>query len=265
MMSFLTTVVATYALVVTLAALMQRSLMYHPSQDWAIDPARHAIGVVSYPTADGLTLRSWYAPPKDAAAPVFVHFHGNAGNISDRSETLEYFRSLGYGFLLAEYRGYGGNPGRPNEQGFYNDARAAINWLKEQKIDESRLVIFGESIGCGAAAQMAIEHPQAKALILEAPFTSAVKIAGDVYPWLGPFSHLTLDKYDNIAKAPSFAMPTLVISGDADSVIPYRHSEALIAAVGAQRKKLVTLKGGDHSNLISFGLLKEVHSFIESL
>jgi fermentation-respiration switch protein FrsA (DUF1100 family) len=246
-------------------AVFQRHLMYYPSDSWAYSPAESHAEAVSYQTADHLVLRSWYAPPKNGN-PVFVLFHGNAGNISDRAFKQKYFAEHGYGFLLAEYRGYGGNPGKPSEAGFYNDGRAAISWLMhEKKINENRIVIFGESIGCGVASQMAVEFKGAKALVLEAPFTSAIDEAGDVYPWLGPFKYLTLDRYDNISKAAHFEMPVLIINGTDDKVIPPKHGKTLYNAVASKIKQHELLKGGGHNNLAEFGLLLQIENFISGI
>ncbi len=252
-----------YLLIVVFMVMMQRHLMYHPSQSFDVNPAMHHIDVITYKTADDLSLTSWYISPKNNM-PVFVLFHGNAGNISNRVYKQEFFTKSGYGFLLAEYRGFGNNPGSPSEDGFYNDARAAMNWLiKTQKIDESRIIIYGESIGSGPASQMAVEYKKAKALILEAPFTSATNLASDIYPWLLAVKFLTFDKYDNIDKAAYFSMPVLIVNGDKDSVIPYVHGERLIQAVGSPIKKLVTLKGGNHTDLSDFGALGIMQNFIE--
>jgi hypothetical protein len=252
-----------YLLAVILMVALQRQLMYFPSKEWLVNPADYQIQTVTYPTADHIPLTSWYVAPKKNM-PVFVLFHGNAGNISERAFKQQFFTQRGYGFLLAEYRGYGRNAGSPSENGLYSDARAAITWLvKTQKIDESRIILYGESIGSGIASQMAVEFKKSKALILEAPFTSGVNIVGDVYPWLLFFKYLTLDQYDNLSKAPYFSMPVLIVSGDHDSVIPQRHSTQLMAAVGSPVQKLVTLKGGDHSNLADFGLLETIADFIK--
>ncbi len=256
---------AIYLMLIAVMVVFQRSLMYYPTQQWTVDPARHNLQVVKYPTSDGLTLTSWYAPPKEGK-PVFVLFHGNAENISSWISVPDYFTRRGYGFLLAEYRGFGGNPGSISEQGFYNDGRAAMTWLmKDQKIPENMIIVYGHSIGSGTACEMAAEYKGIKALVLEAPFTSAVNEAGDVYPWIGPFKYLLLDKFDNISKAPHFKMPVIVLQGSHDKVIPFKHGKALFDAVASPVKKYVPLEGGGHDNLADFGLFPDIENFIGGL
>jgi len=254
--------VVIFLALISLMVVYQRGLMYHPTQKWTADPAQHHMQVVHYTTADNLVLAAWYAPPKDGK-PVFVLFHGNAENLSSWVPVPDYFTKLGYGFLLAEYRGYGGNPGSPSENGFYNDGRAAMNWLiKEQKIPENKIVIYGVSIGSGTASQMALEYKNIKALVLEAPFTSAANEAGDIYPWLGPFKYLVFDRYDNISKALQFKMPVLIAHGSADALVPPAQSKALFNVLTGPNKQYVLLSGGHHNDLRNFGLFEKIGSFV---
>jgi fermentation-respiration switch protein FrsA (DUF1100 family) len=253
-----------YLMLVAFIIVFQRSVMYHPAAAWRVTPDSIGAQVVTYVTTDNIKLTSWYIPPKDNK-PVFVMFHGNGGNISYRSFNQSYFTSKGYGFLLAEYRGYGGNPGSISEQGFYNDGRAAMAWLmQDRKIPENRIIIYGQSVGSGTACEMALEYKGIKALVLEAPFTSAENEADDVYPWLRPFTYLTLDKFDNIAKAKYFSMPVIVLQGAQDKVIPPTHGKALFDAVASPVKKYVRLEGG-HNDLAYHGLLPQIEYFISGL
>jgi pimeloyl-ACP methyl ester carboxylesterase len=265
MMATLIYCATVYLAIITLMLVFQRGLMYHPTKQWTADPAQHNMQVVTYPTADNLTLTAWYAPPKEGM-PVFVLFHGNGGNISGWISVPDYFTKRGYGFLLAEYRGYGNNPGKPSEQGFYNDGRAAMAWLmREQKIPENKIIVYGMSIGSGTASQMAFEYKDIRALVLEAPFTSMVNEAGGVYPWIGPFKYLLFDKFDNIAKAPSFKMPVIVLQGDADEVISPTHGKALFDVLTTPVKKYILLRGGHHNDLRDFGLFEDIGAFIGGL
>ncbi len=259
-----------YVLAVAAMVAMQRQLMYHFTGHLSARAAAYHLEAVHYKTADGLDLLAWYAPPKDHM-PVIVMFHGNAGTIIYRAPMAEDFAQKGYGFLLVEYRGYGGNPGFPSENGFYSDGRAAINWLiTQQHVKEKDIVIYGQSIGTGTASQMALEYKNARALILEAPFTDMPDEACYTYPWICPFKSFTLDKYDNIAKAPYFGMPTLIVDGTDDEIIPHAQGKKLAAAVGVALnekvfKKYILINGAGHNNLVRFGLFSIVARFLASL
>ena len=122
-------VVSVYALSALVLYVSQRSLMYHPNVNRPDIRKAPGFGVVSVTTADGLTLEGWYKPAPDPNTPTVIMFHGNAGNIEYRPNKMRPFIQVGYGVFLAEYRGFGGNPGEPTEQGLYKDARGYMDWI----------------------------------------------------------------------------------------------------------------------------------------
>ncbi|MDD9900826.1 MAG: alpha/beta hydrolase [Alphaproteobacteria bacterium] len=248
---------------VALIIMFQRYLIYFPEAALNKDPSDYGLHVVHYDTVDDLRLMSWYAPPQNGK-PVIVMFHGNAGNISRRVPKAVPFTARGYGFLLAGYRGFGGNPGWPSENGLYTDARAALTWLKaEQGIKENDIVLYGESIGSGVVSQMALEYPDVRALVLEAPFSSVADVTGQAYFWLRPLTYLVLDRFDNAKKAPYFDMPVLIAHGSKDEIIPPYIAKKLYDAVGSETRRFVLIDGGGHSDLAARGYLGEMRAFIE--
>jgi dipeptidyl aminopeptidase/acylaminoacyl peptidase len=123
---------AIYVFVVTVVFFFQRHMEYFPFDGRLASPKEAGVPEMSdvhVKTADGLDLLAWFAPPKKKDGPVVVIFHGNAGNLAMRSDKARILIDHGYGVFLSEYRGFSGNPGSPSEQGFYDDGRAAINWL----------------------------------------------------------------------------------------------------------------------------------------
>lgn len=159
-MRFVLNVLIAYFAAYAILVLAQRSLIYFPDKakpDLA-ESAIQDIQAVQIETGDGLSLGSWYHPPRDAM-PTIVMFHGNAGNHGMRSYSMRPFAQAGYGVLLASYRGYGGNPGKPSEDGLYADGRAHIRWLLETaKAAPNEIILYGESLGSGIAVQMASEY-----------------------------------------------------------------------------------------------------------
>lgn len=244
---------------------LQREMVYHPAANWIAAPEVYGAQAVRYKSADGIDLASWYAPPKEGK-PVIAMFHGNAANISHRAYKMDYFVKQGYGFLLVEYRGYSGLAGRPTEEGLYNDARAALEWLiTEKSVAEHDIILYGESIGSGVASQMALEHKGVKALIFEAPLRSVPDVGKSKMPWLYPVMFLTLDVFDNMAKAPYFKMPLLIVQGTEDEVIPVHHGKDLYAVAGSKKKELVILEGGKHNDLANYGMFLHMGRFLEEL
>jgi fermentation-respiration switch protein FrsA (DUF1100 family) len=124
-------------------------------------------------TEDGIHLGGWFLPAQgDSPAPAVLVCNGNGGNRALRAPLATALSRAGLSVLLFDYRGYGGNPGRPSEDGLAADARAAQAWLAARpEVDPGRIAYYGESLGAAVALRLAVERPPA-ALILRSPFTS---------------------------------------------------------------------------------------------
>jgi len=207
----------------------QRQILYLPAHSLA-EPRHYNMQnteEIHIETSDGLSLKSWFKPA-DQSGYYLLYLHGNAGNLGDRVEKLEDLASTGWGLLAVSYRGYGGNPGSPSEEGLYNDARAAINFLLERGVTMDHIVIYGESLGSGVAIQMATEHPF-KALILEAPYTSIINRAKELYPYI-PIQWLIKDRFESFKKISSVTVPVLIFHGYRDDVMPIHHGRRMLMA-----------------------------------
>lgn len=240
---------------------LQRQLLYFPDRSRPQLGLLAGLGVreVELTTADGLSLRSWYLPVDDGR-PVILYFHGNGGNIGHRAERLQRFAREGYGVLMPEYRGYGGNPGRPTEAGFYQDAQAASNFLERAGAGVRRLVVFGESLGTGVAVYLAATQ-QIGGLILESPFTSVAAVAQYHYPFV-PAALLVWDRFDSLSRITQVKAPILVLRGGNDAVVPGRFSQALFDAAPEPKESWFAPDAG-HEELAEFGALDAVVAFIE--
>jgi uncharacterized protein len=253
-----------YAVISGLMFAFQRRLIYLPDR---VASSPTATGVpemapVGYPTADALTLTSWFAAPPEPGAPVLVYFHGNAGSIADRAGKVRPFLDRGFGVLLAGYRGYGGNPGRPSEAGLLDDGRAALDHLAASGIEIGRTVIYGESLGSGVAVALAAERSPA-ALVLEAPFTSIVDVAAAAYPWL-PVRLAMIDRFDSHARITSVAAPTLILHGERDRTVPVRLGRRLLDHAN-EPKRGVFFPDAGHTDLHDHGAVADVLRFLKDL
>jgi uncharacterized protein len=241
--------------------LLQRRLLYHPSRFRPVLADLAALGVreIELTTEDGLSLLSWYLPPR-AGRPVILYFHGNGGHIGFRAERLRRFAGHGFGVLLAEYRGYGGNPGIPSENGLFTDGEAALDFLDREGIGGDRIVLWGESLGSGVAVYLAARHAVA-AVILEAPFTSIAAAAQHHYPFL-PAALMVRDRFDSLSRIADVRAPLLVLHGERDRIVPVRMGRALLGAATAPKEGWFSPEAG-HENLAQFGALDAAVSFIE--
>ena len=258
-----------YSFVVVVVFLLQRDFMYFPDQSKP-DPAQSVVpemGVVNYKTFDGISISSWYYPPKDKKLPVVVHFHGNAGNIGDRAGRARMLIDKGYGVLLAEYRGYGGNGGTPDEPGLIFDAKAALDFLDSQGIAPEQIVVYGESLGSGVVVpivmDMAFDGRHVKAVILEAPFSSAVDVGRAHYGFF-PVGLLLKDRFESTPRISAIRAPLLLIHGEKDAVVPMKLGQKLFAAA-LEPKKSAWIVGAGHSDLYKFGAEKIVLDFLDEV
>lgn len=228
-------------LVIVLAVYVLQTRIFFPAPQDLHDPAP-GYEAVTLTTRDGLELMAhWRAPAADQ--PTVVHFHGNAGSLAGATAENKELAARGFGVLLVEYRGYGGNPGSPSEEGFYEDGRAALAFLVSQSIPPAKTILKGHSIGTGTATQLARET-QAGGLILVAPFTSLPAAGSAALPVL-PMGLLVTNRFDNLAKLPALTLPILVQHGTGDTTIPYTQGEALAAS--NPRAELQSLDGADHN------------------
>ena len=241
--------VIAYVVLVIAVYFLQRHMQYFPNKSDPGSPEKNGLPgmkVVRTTTEDGLSLLAWFMPPADKNGKILVFYHGNAGHIGHRAVKARYFIERGYGVFFAEYRGFGGNPGSPTEEGLYKDARAALKWLEAQGYLTRQIILYGESIGSGVAVQIAKEI-QPDILILEAPFSSALDVAKRTHFWL-PVDWMMKDRYDSLSKIPDVKSQLLIVHGDEDNVIPIHLAKKLFEAAN-HPKEFITINGGGHSDL----------------
>jgi fermentation-respiration switch protein FrsA (DUF1100 family) len=198
-------------------------------------------------TADGERLHGWYIPASNARG-VLLFFHGNAGNISHRLESILIFNRLELDVLIVDYRGYGQSTGKPSEPGTYRDAQAAWDYLvRDRHVEPGKIVVFGRSLGGAVGAWLAAQLPaeeQPAAVIIESSFTSGADMARRLYP-VYPAGLLTRLKYPVVEYAARLQCPVLVVHSRDDEIIPFAMGRAIYDAVG-QPKDFVELRG-DHN------------------
>ncbi len=244
MLKLVVVIVACYALLVTAVYLMQGRMLYLPGvpgRTLTMTPTDAGLDYedVSIQTSDGITLHGWYVPGRSDR--VLLFFHGNAGNISHRLDSIRQFHTLGLSVLIIDYRGYGQSGGGITEAGIYRDAEAAWLYLTQTlDVADNDIVVFGRSLGASVAARLAADE-RPLALVVESSFTSVPDIAQELYPWLparwlSRLQHATRDYVRDVR------CPVLVIHSRDDEIIPFHHGEAIYDAAPEPRT-LLALNG----------------------
>lgn len=237
---------AVYALLVVAARTFHRRVLYQPPD--AVPPAEAPDGVtlLKATAADGAEVHALELPSPKATRTI-VHFHGNAEGADENLTLARMLQKRGFHVVLVEYRGYGRSraSGPPTESGLYADAEAVLAALGARGIGAERIVLWGQSLGTGVAAEMARRGRGAR-LVLVAPFTSTADLAARALP-VFPSSWIMVDRFDTLAKASAITVPTLVVHGDIDDVIPVELGERVSQAL--PHATFLKIQEGRHDNL----------------
>ncbi|XP_043502021.1 protein ABHD13 [Polistes fuscatus] len=271
--------------ITTIVVLYHREdqLLYHPgspthSRSYVPAPSTYNLPYESIYTrsGDGTMLHMFFIPqPEDRAkiAPTLLFLHGNAGNIGHRlHNVVGLYRNIQCNILMLEYRGYGLSQGSPSEEGLYMDARAGIDYLASKpNINTNEIIVFGRSLGGAIAIDLATREENARriwCLILENTFTSIPDMAAFVGSKF--FLYLPLfiykNKYLSNFKIRSMTVPTLFISGLADTFVPPGMMQELYKNCQSRCKKILPISGGTHNETwCQPGYYENICSFLNEL
>jgi len=256
---------ALYSAMVGGLYLFQRDLLFLPdrSRPSVARAAVPGLSEVTLTTGDGLRLLAWHVPAPEGR-PTVLYVHGNGGHIGYRAERARALSEAGYGILLVEYRGYGGNPGSPSEDGFHADAEAGLAFLGAQAVAAQRVILYGESLGSAVAVRLAAETAgrgaPVGAVILEAPFTSIADVAQHHYFYV-PARQLVKDRFDAVSRIARIKAPLLVLHGERDQVVPIAFGRALFEAASEPKRGWFPLSA-DHATIFDAEAFKRIKAFL---
>jgi fermentation-respiration switch protein FrsA (DUF1100 family) len=240
----------------TPVAWLKNRLAFHPNPVVHTSPKAYGLAYeeVWFGGLDGQTLHGWYIPQLGQASalpePLFIWFHGNAGNIAHRLSQLQLlYQQVGGSHFLFDYRGFGKSRGRPTISGILVDGREAVTLVQSRGwATGKRVVYFGESLGCAVIVQLALEHAPDRA-ILSAPFYSLRAMGRLVLP---PLAFLVDNDLNSARLIKQLRVPLLVIHGTADATVPFQQGQDLYA-LAPQPKVFHVVPGGRHTDLHEVG------------
>lgn len=241
---FITLVVLALLLVAAIAAFAEyqkRTAMFFPTRypegTWSTSSLGYQPRDVAFTASDGVHLHGWYFE-SPSPAPLMIWFHGNAGNLSERAPVASAIAAHGMSVLLFDYRGFGRSEARhPSEEGVKLDSLAAYDFAVRELGTKRCIVLYGESIGGPFAAFVATRR-KASALVMENSFSSLSRIGDTMYPVpLGIFVHGSLDTVRWVNES---RLPTLVIHGRKDQVIPFKLGKELYDGITGEKEMLIS-------------------------
>jgi uncharacterized protein len=237
---------------------LQRKLIYFPDTSAVPRAGQVIVGArdVTLYTDDGLELAAWFVPAAGTPRPAgrdrmaVLVAPGNGGNRADRAGLGRELCRRGLAVLLMDYRGYGGNPGSPTEDGLIDDALAAAEALEGLGYPPDRTIYFGESLGTGVVAALQVRRPPA-GIVLRSPFTELADVGARRYPWL-PVRVLLRDRFPVADLVAESDVPVTVIYGDRDQAVPPELS-ARVADDAAVLVERVVIAGANHNDPVMSG------------
>ena len=264
MIKYITYGLSVYLIIGLCLYLCQRRLTFNKSgpPNKPLDYGLKNVVVEYIQISNDLKLLSWFSEPKNSK-PTIIYFHGNSFDIGERAYKIKSYIDKGYGILILAYRGFSGNIGSPTEKNLYSDSKISVNWLKKKlSIDESKIILYGESLGTAVAIELA-QNMNYKAVILEAPFTSVSDIAQKMYR-IYPVKYLIWDKFDNFAKINNLISPVMFLHGKKDEIVPFNMGVKLYEKYHNKKDK-VFIDEAMHNNLYDYGIANKVIEFINKL
>lgn len=198
---------------------LENTSIFYPERILAATPQNIGLPFedVTITTQDQVKLHGWLIKAPSAKSTL-VFFHGNAGNIGGRLGKIDLFHQIGLNVLIIDYRGYGNSEGHPTEQGIYDDATAAYDYLLQRDdMQGQKIISYGASLGGVVAIDLAVKR-SVSCVIVDSTFSSAVDMAKRIYPFIPSF--LIKSKMNSLDKIKNISVPILFIHSIEDQTVP---------------------------------------------
>ena len=229
------------------------SVLFHPQKVAKSTPPDGSTNI-DIRVADGVNIGSRLFTA-DKEAPIILFFHGNGEIVPDYDDIGPIYTKLGINFLITDYRGYGWSTGTPSATSLINDGRIIYKEITKWLADNAytgKLFVMGRSMGSSSAIDIAKEYPEnLSGLIIESGFAETIPLAMTLGIDLIALGISEEDGFNNASKISSVDIPTFILHGQEDSLIPLWQAQRLHAACGAKSKELQIVPGADHNTIIA--------------
>jgi alpha-beta hydrolase superfamily lysophospholipase len=201
--------------------------------------------------------------------PWILFFHGNGEVVGDYDEISPFYHQKKINLVVADYRGYGASSGTPTLAALVQDAHATFKEVREElsrRYLGTDLWLMGRSLGSIPALELTYHHQrEIKGLIIESGFPSI----GRIMFHLGIPGHgMGLKKIDqeNLERIETIYIPTLIIHGGQDGLVPLKNAEDIYQHLGTQEKELLVIPSATHNDIMLAGFtnyFETIQKFIE--
>ena len=260
---FLLTSGIIYALICLMFLLFQNRLIFMPTYSVNQVPVRsaHSFANLVIPSAGGQSITAWFVPAENSNGTV-LYCRGNKGNMSDDIGIIRTWNKLGYNAMVFDYQGFGQSKGEPSELNCYDDADAAVAWLRSHHMLNKKFIIHGRSIGGAIAAKLAADN-KCDGLVIESSFTSIPDLGKSRFPFIPKALYYNDFPTEKFLKTVDTNI--LVMHSPEDKTIPFSMGQKLYEAAKGE-KSFFTLEG-DHNDSVTQNsvYIRALQSFSGSL
>lgn len=246
--------------VIAVLSIFENRLVYFPTpatQQWAEprDLGKQDVDL----RVDGVPIHAWWCP-KENATGALLYCHGNAGNLSFVADVYRRLQDeLNVSVMAFDYPGFGRSGGSPSERGCYDAGLAAFDWVTGQGVAPERIILYGDSLGGGVAAELATRRP-CRALVLFSSYTSVPDVGHEHYPFL-PARTLMRNRFETRRKLPSIRRPVFIAHGAADDTISVSHAHRLFEAASEPKELHIDPHRG-HETVLTREFLRALKEFM---
>ncbi len=243
----------------------EHSKVYRPRDNLVAFPDNYNIEFedISFSSRDKVLLNGWFI--RGTSDRVILFCHGNFGNISQRLDIIQEMHLLGYNIFIFDYRGFGRSNGIPSEEGLYNDALGAYDYLKDRGYNNGDIILFGKSLGGVVAIFLASIIEDFRGLIVDSSFCSSQALGYDLLGFKLP-RFIISNRLESIKMIKDIKIPKLIIHSENDNLIPFHHGKELFEEA-TEPKRFLKIHGL-HNNCIFESkdiYMAGIKDFLESL
>jgi len=209
--------------------------------------------------------------PSHENGPNILYFHGNGETVFDYDYVAPLYQKRGINIFVADYRGYGASDGEPTCTGIIKDSHHIFKGFKAFLSEQGysgKLFVMGRSLGSAPAIEVAFHYQdELIGLIVESGFA----VAQNQFMRLG-VNYLFKDiknpvGFGNDIKIKEIAIPTLIIHGEEDYIIPATEGKTLYELSGAKQKYSLFIPDAGHNDLMMMGMqeyMKAIEQFTKT-
>jgi len=233
------------------------SFIFYPRKDFPRTHNALNVSDVVLPVGEGVEICCRFYTI-DKYSPTILYFHGNGETVGDHDNLAPLYNRIGVNFFVADYRGYGLSTGVPTISSMYRDAHTiyqSLTHLLEHNGYPGNLYLMGRSLGSASAVELAYHYQEhVKGLIIESGFADTDRLVQMAALFLEDIPMDGFAKFSNIDKISTIRIPTLIIHGERDSLLPLDHGKALYEQSASSSKTLLIIPGADHNDILYKGM-----------